>query len=232
MSISHGAPHPASLRPIKALLDVELAIARPRCLYVVPTTQVMLESIASWRKTVARLWVVAPSTAGGLTSMQLLEELQSADHQDTCVVIVFSDQLTSAVDAPLLVEQAGTLLYLSGLEVVAHRNYQFEVKAWTGNTLESVSATATAADILWLLYRHLKACQTLGSQWLMRDCQAERYPGERIAQARLRLLTLHSVVMHAFAESALPPIYRAVVERIQERSKHLNVPMDARDVDP
>lgn len=67
---------------------------------------------------------------------------------------------------------------------------------------------------------------------LMRDCQAERYPGERIAQARLRLLTLHSVVMHAFAESALPPIYRAVVERIQERSKHLNGPMDARDVDP
>ncbi|RNF81712.1 hypothetical protein EER27_16470 [Lysobacter psychrotolerans] len=202
-------------------MELELARSDIRQVYVIPTTQMTLDAIPKWMESTARLAVVAPSVAGGLTPEKLLEQLKSPDTVQTPIAVVFSDQLVSPVHAPLLVEHLGTTQYLPALEVVAHLNYGLDLRVWVGDGFDMPPPECAPADVLRLLLRYQAGCQALGDRWLMRESQETRSPANRVNQARRRLRLLHSLVMHEFQDSPLPADYRSIVSRIGRMHKHL-----------
>jgi hypothetical protein len=207
--------------PLSTSLDIELRHASVRRLYVVPTTRVMLDSIPRWLASNANPHVVS-STTPGMTPQQLLARLNALGADSPVVAIVFSDQLTSPVVAPVLTEHSGTLLYLSALEFVVQHVFQFDIHVWTGGGFAKATSRSSSADILRLLHRYLVACETLGPYWLARPLQADRYIGNRAQLACLRLRAFHSAIMHAYRNSAPPPAAQHLIGRIIERQRSLS----------
>lgn len=218
MSISHEDGH--LTYALCARIDLELQYSHSRRLYVIPTTPTTLNSIPRWLGSNARPHVVA-NTPQGLTTTQLLASLKTADRKEPVVALVFSDQLTSAADAPVLAEHSGRHLYLSALEIVAHCRYQLDVYAWTGHGLVRAPSHSDPAEILQLLHQYLVACDALGRQWLTRSLQADRFLENRISLAHFRLRMFHSAIMHAFTDSDIPPAHQHVVSRIIDMQKSL-----------
>ena len=204
-------------------LHNELANNDRRRLFVVPSTKTTLDRIADWSLSKSRPILVGQPTLQGLWGPNdLLSMLKGANERDPGTAIVFSDQLTSAADAPMLIEKSGRLIFVSAIEVIAHCNYQFEIHAWTGNGFEAAPESSKPEDILLLLYKYFTACEDLGRDWSAAGHQADRYPRARIAQAQIRLQMLQSTVMHTFSDSALPTEYQAVVEKIMRAQKNLS----------
>jgi len=208
-------PTPAA---VCAALDGELDSARERVLFAVPSTEATLQCIPRWLAARPGTAVVAPAVAGQLTPAQWLARQRAAPGQDR-FLIVFSDQLLSAADAPMLVEQGGRLSYLPGLEVVAQGGHGFAVAAWVGNGFEAAPRDGGPVAILGLLARHLAACAELGAPWLMREAQQQRCADAHVAEARRRLRVFHSAIMHARGDAPLGPEARAIVRRIVDLQK-------------
>lgn len=208
----NGAVSPHS---ICAMMDAALARSDSNGLYILPSTASTLDAIPSWLETAGAI-VVGVAVPHVVAPTELLARLKAGGSQLPRIAIVFSDQLVASENAPLLVEHAGMLQYVSALEVVAHMNYQFNVSAWTGNSFEFPAPLCDPPDVLRLLLRYYSACDKLGSQWLMRESQVKRSIAYRINQTSRRLQLMHSVVLHAFQDLPLPASYRAVLKRIQE----------------
>jgi hypothetical protein len=136
-------------------------------------------------------------------------------------VVVFSDQLTSAIDAPILVERNGRQHYLSAFEVVANNRYRYSVHAWMGERFESCRSSVGPSSILRLIDDYLVACEGLGEEWLLRDGQVQRGRTGRSNHARARLRAFHSAMMCAYPMSEVSEEVHAILRRVVEVQRSL-----------
>lgn len=201
----------------------ELEIVGRRRLFVVPSIKSTIDRVTEWSLSRSRPVFIGRSTMRGLRGpTHLLNMLKDANEHDPLTAVVFSDQLTSAADAPMLIEKSGRLVFVSAIELVAHCNYLLEIHVWTGNRFETAQESSKPEDILLMLYRYFTSCERIGRDWLAAGYQAERHPTIRIAQAQMRLQMLQSTIMHTFLDSALPLEYQAMIDRAVRAQKHLS----------
>ena len=212
---------------ILTAIDEAVTSAGSPGLHIVPSTEATLAAIPRWQAGNPHIAVVAPSVSGTLSPIELLAQLRSEETQRPTTAIVFSDQLASAEHAPLLVEHAGNMLYVSALEAVAHVRYGLAARAWVGDGFAAVAPAADTPAVLLLLLRYYAACDTLGPVWRMREAQSMRSPTTRILQARRQLRLFHSAVMHTFRDSPLPEDYRAIANLIDGMQKRLATSLKA-----
>lgn len=137
------------------------------------------------------------------------------------IVITFTDQLVSTLHAPLLIEHLGRAQYISGMEAVAHVGYGLRLITWVGTGFEVIPDHSDAADVLRALLRYYAACDSLGSQWLMREQQTIRFTDDRSSHARRQLRLFQSALMHTHPKSALPEEYRSMVKKMDAIRKGL-----------
>lgn len=188
-------------------------------IHVLPSTLDTLALIPEWRSAEQAPIVVAPLVVGCTDASQFLSDLKLANRRNPINTIIFSDQLVSAVDAPLLVEHDGTRSYFPAVELIAHVEYGFELHVWTGSAFNALRPPTKEVDVLRLLFRYFSACDELGQQWLMREGRRQSCPTQRATQARIRLRTFHSALMHAFQDSAFPPSCRRIAAKLIEAER-------------
>lgn len=131
-----------------------------------------------------------------LAPAELLTRIEDKAPAPDARVLVFSDQLVSAVDAPLLVRRDGVARYVSSLEYILNAQYGYALLAINGDRLSRLPAGAPAVDVLGLLVDHLEANERLGSNWLVRELQTQRLPQDRRLQQRRRIRALRSSILH------------------------------------
>lgn len=218
MAIPNSAANPvpacAASAIVLAEIDEALAGNRSSGLYVIPSTDATMAAIPQWQADPAGISVVAPSVPGTLSPLELLANLQSGKTSPSRVVIVFSDQMASAVHAPLLVEYGGRTLFLSAMEAVAHVRYGCPVQAWIEGTFSAVRADSDTPEVLRVLMRHLASCHTLGDVWRMRESQSMRSAATRMLHMRRQIQMFHSSLLYAFRDSPLPDEYATIAKKI------------------
>ncbi|HET6395713.1 MAG TPA: hypothetical protein VFF91_02620 [Pseudoxanthomonas sp.] len=111
-------------------------------------------------------------------------------------VAIFSDQLVSALDAPILVAGRSGERYLSSIELALQGAYGFDIHIQGRDGLAPRPAEADPVTLLRRLYAHLDDCMELGSQWLAGELQEQRLPESRARERRVRMRMLQSAVMH------------------------------------
>ncbi|MEO7326278.1 MAG: hypothetical protein ABIW82_15760 [Dokdonella sp.] len=116
-------------------------------------------------------------------------------------IIVFTDQLVSPVDAPLLVSRNGRTQYVSALEYVLNAEYQCPLFAMNGRQLDYLPGNSPADRVLNFIVDHLDANELLGEAWLARSLQIQRQPQERRFQQRRRVRAMRSSIMHMVGPS-------------------------------
>lgn len=116
-------------------------------------------------------------------------------------VIVFTDQLVSALDAPLLVSRNGRAQYVSALEYVLNAEHECPLFAMNGDQINYLSENAPPDRVLNFIVDHLDANQLLGDAWLTRSLQSQRLPQERRFQQRRRVQAMRSSVLHMVGRS-------------------------------
>jgi hypothetical protein len=143
-----------------------------------------------------------------------LSSLQNNERKATrCVV--FTDQLVTASDAPLLIKHGDTKAYYPTLELIAHQMYGFTIHAWTGETRRtSLPPHSCHTEVLHILQAYFEACRSLGSRWLVRDIQHHKSTEHRIAEARRRARGFQSALMFAHRASALPSDCRDLIRTL------------------
>lgn len=188
-------------------------------IHVLPSTPDTLALIREWGSAEQAPIVVAPLVPGCTEASRFISDLKLAHRRRPANTVIFSDQLVSAVDAPLLVEHEGKGSYCPAVELIAHLTYGFTLHVWTGRAFNTLRPPSKEVDVLLLLLQYLSACDELGPQWLMREGRRQSCPTQRAAQARIRLRTFHSALMHAFQDSALPPSCRRIAAKLIEAER-------------
>lgn len=166
-----------------------------RCAAVLPTTKVTLDITAHLALAGAVDAVVGIFHGGTLRPSQLIERLDTMPNTNTRI-IVFTDQLTSATDAPLLVSKNGSLSYLSGLELALQQEYGFSLRVLKGDGFVEPDVVRDARSLLRLLHGHIQACEHLGAHWLAATLQPQRSPTTRTREAGIRLRLFQSATIH------------------------------------
>jgi len=111
-------------------------------------------------------------------------------------LVIFTDQLVDAVAAPVLLERGGRQISVSGHEHFMNVRLNYPVHIWVDEGWVEFSGPADLADLYGALLDHLDACERLGSGWLARDLQYERFPDGRRLVRRHRIQALRSSLMH------------------------------------
>lgn len=100
---------------------------------------------------------MAPGIVGCADSCQFLSHLTTAHRHSPLSAIIFTDQLVSDIDAPLLIEHDGKRSFYPVIELIAHVKYGFELHVWTGSSFGILSPPSTEIEVLRLLGRYLSA---------------------------------------------------------------------------
>ena len=210
---------PPNEAPSLSVIDARLDCETTRGALLLPSTSVTLAAVPHWT---ASGTPVVGTTPGTLRPDGLLTLLKGDAAARPRACIIFSDQLVSPVDAPLLIQRGDQRQYMSALELLCHTRLGFPITAWTGTSFEAAPSYWEPDALLRLLVRHREACDALGSEWIMRDAQAESRASHRLNDARRRLQLFQSVVLHSFREGPLSIEYEGVVRRLAEMRKSLN----------
>jgi len=144
------------------------------------------------------------------------------------VVIIFTDQLVSSIDAPLLVSSSGRLWFLSGLEIVLNNTYGFTLHIWSKQGFTEITPGENGKSILQSIDQHLDECHHLGNTWLAGHMQKNRLPGTRLNEAKIRLRTFCSSAMYMALKSSQPchdHIYDSI-KIMMDMQKSLNLPKE------
>lgn len=206
--------------PALAVSAIDAALARggAQGALLVPSSPATLKAVSKWA---ADGVAVVGRVPGTVSPQALLSLVDGGQAKRPHTGIIFSDQLVSPVDAPLLIQRGGNRRYVSALELLCHTRHGFPVSAWTGASFEPAPPGCEPDELLSLLVRYLEACDGLGNDWLMRDAQAECAASHRLNDARRRLQLFQSVILHSFSETPLPTEYEGVVRRLAEMRKSL-----------
>lgn len=219
MAASRFGPQRAQPCEICGALEAATAADKGCGVYVVPTVSGTVEWARICRD-YASLAIVAPRTPDSLTPQELMARLAGPWATGPTRVVVFSDQLVSDIDAPVLVEAGSRLQFLSSLEIIVAARLGSPASIWNGAGWALVPHD-DSNGVLGALLRYLSACESLGDRWLMRDAQGERAPERRIAVAQRRVRLFESVAMHAIADAASNAEQRDLLERVYALRRRL-----------
>ena len=206
---------------IDAALHRELETDTRRTLYALPTTKATVDAAKILLESNPALIVVATSMQQEADASKAIAAFRNSMDDASQFGIIFSDQLLSAANAPIFVEQHGKYRYLSALEVIACSNYNFAIKAWTGNCFENAAASSPPHAVLSMMMRYMHGCELLGNEWLMLESQRANFLEARLVDAYRRLRMLESAIMHAFVNSHLPERHQSLIKRIHNKQKTL-----------
>ncbi|WP_153064989.1 hypothetical protein [Xanthomonas arboricola] len=165
-------------------------------LIVIPTTTETLSHLNLWQKLHPSLIVVAPSTGGSHTPTELLNEFGKSTNTPV-LAIIFSDQLTSAQDAPILTKKNNKLFFLSAIELIGPQKYDVHLHVWLGQAMVTLDGATPPIETLNFLTDYLRNCEELGSEWLARSIQPNRYLDERRRDALRRLRLFQSMILYS-----------------------------------
>ncbi|MGO4550321.1 hypothetical protein AB4059_04360 [Lysobacter sp. 2RAF19] len=194
----------------------QLAALAAKCerrrLLIAPSTTATRALTDLWRsQACGHLAFVAP--LWGKPVAELLRDLDAGAPPD--VIVVFSDQLTSAIDAPVRVVMGADDTFLPALEIRLAQDFDYEIWAWSADGF--VRIDQEACSILGALLALHAACEGRSKDWLARDAQFERQPSHRSIDARQRVRLLQSALMAAAAEGRIRiDAYRAVLARLEQ----------------
>lgn len=191
-----------------------------RTIVLVPSTAETFAGIPRWVQEWPDLLVVAPSRPESIAPQHLLDMVRSPGALPARI-IVFSDQLVSALHANVPVHCAGGVEYVSGLEAVLHVRYAYRIGTWTQYGFVVQNPPGTMEISIRMLVQYFSDCKSLGDSWLMRDAQKFRSIRERISQARRELRFLESAVLYAFHANRVDEGAQEVIVRIGEAQKRL-----------
>ncbi len=116
----------------------------------------------------------------------------------THAVIVFSDQLTSCLDAPVLTSQRGQQRFLSLAESILNSTYGFRLVVSTHEGTLMLPPCSPLLSVLRIISNHLDSNAMLGGDWLVQELQTERQPSTRLIENRVRQRVFHSALMHMY----------------------------------
>jgi len=114
------------------------------------------------------------------------------------IIVVFSDQLTSSLDAPVLTSHQGRQRFLSLVEVILNNLHGFHLLVCTCGGAVSLPPGSPLVSILRAVSDCLDASGHMGSDWLVEAAQVKRNPGTRLSESRIRQRVFHSAVMHMY----------------------------------
>lgn len=113
-------------------------------------------------------------------------------------VIVFSDQLTSSLDAPVLTSQRGQQRFLSLAESILNCTYGFRLVVGTHEGTLTLPQCSPLVSVLRIISKHLDSNPMLGEDWLAQRLQTDRLPNTRLIENRVRQRIFHSALMHMY----------------------------------
>lgn len=113
-------------------------------------------------------------------------------------IIVFSDQLTSSLDAPVLTSHHGQQRYLPLAEGVLNSIHEFQIMTGTCDDTITLPPCSPITSVLRTISNHLDSNQKLGGDWLAQPVQTKRWPATRLAESRFRQRVFHSALMHMY----------------------------------
>jgi|GEM_PF-5265660 hypothetical protein len=131
-----------------------------------------------------------------LAPAELLTRLSENPLKPSALIVVFTDQLVSVVDAPLLVRQGKQAQYVSSIEYILNVHHQCPLFAISSDGLEYLPVGAAPAQVFSLVTGHLRANDRLGNDWMVKNWQIQRSPQDRRFQQRRRIRAMRSSVMH------------------------------------
>ena len=191
----HVDENPSCGVSIKASLTTmhrHLAGSAGRHAIVLPTTATTLDWAVEQVKNGTIHVVVGSFIRDGYSPAKLLTLLDSIPAKRSFRTIIFTDQLISPIDAPLLTSMNDELSFVSGVEWILNEAHNFSLYIWDVINFVTLAPVTHGGHILRLIRYHLQACKQLGDAWIMRLNQIERTPAERILNSRIRLRTFYS----------------------------------------
>ncbi|QBH00482.1 hypothetical protein [Xanthomonas oryzae] len=200
---------PSHFEIIKNFIEAELRGG----LIIVPTTTQTVSHVKIWRELHPSIIVVAPSTGGSHTPTELLHEFGKSPNLPV-LAIIFSDQLTSAQDAPVLVKKNKKLVFFSAIELIGNKKYGALLHIWLGHRVATLDRETPQIDILNLLSGYLRNCEKLGPEWIARSIQPHRYLDERRRDAMRRLRLFQSMILYSSIKDAPTQKITAALEKL------------------
>jgi len=171
-----------------------------RSAFIIPTTRGGLQL---WSELIGKggldLSIGRGALAGVLPPDQALSRIGSYAEVEGINVAVFSDQLVSAVDAPILVERDGVEIYLSSTEIILSKVYGFDLLFYKKEMMTRISSCAEVGIILTELWDYLSACEKCDDDWMVRSMQTQRHVQFRRTAARIRAQYIRSSLLHMVA---------------------------------
>lgn len=128
---------------------------------------------------------------------ELLSSIHSGALPPGRQLVIFTDQLVNAVDAPVLLERGGRQVFVSGHEHFLNVQLNYPLHIWVGECWVELAGRADPAALFGALLDHLGACERLGPSWLARELQYERFPDGRRLVRRHRIQALRSSLLHS-----------------------------------
>lgn len=165
--------------------------------FIFPSTSAVLDVANRYRQLGEVTIVAGTSVPGSLPAAALIKNL-SADAPRPRLVI-FSDQIMSPADASILVKTNDASAFFSPLEFILNARYGYRLVIWgqDGGTVVE-SGRSDISEVLPPISSYLRACYTLGDDWLARGKQHLRNPESRRHIALRKLRFFRSAVVNAY----------------------------------
>ncbi|GAB3727789.1 hypothetical protein GCM10028862_04690 [Luteimonas pelagia] len=191
---------------------IRLGSGERRVALVLPTTDAALSAVEKARH---RLHVQFVGSLSGMqTPADFLASLASVDQPQS--VVVFSDQILSPADTPVLVRSEGSAAFHSTFEFLLVARHGYRLIVWNGEGESQCPEGDTLSNVLGVLHRHLVACEQLGDDWLMRRRQLERTQEWRIRAGARVIRSFESAVCHEYCTDPTHPDASRFLDRTRQ----------------
>lgn len=136
------------------------------------------------------LCVVGSRYFPGLSPSQLISSPRLP-----AIVVSFSDQLTSPLDAIVAARDLNGWKFVSPIEFFLSARHGYEVRIWSPRATRLLGFSPTQEQVAQGLVRYLRDCDSLGDGWVPRAIQVERTPDWRAKAARAGVRQLKSSIL-------------------------------------
>ncbi len=165
--------------------------------FILPTTSAVLEVVNHYRQLGDVTIVAGTSVPGSLPAAALIRTLSTGGPRPR--LVIFTDQVMSPADASILVKTNDANAFFSPLEFILNARYGYRLVIWgqEGGTVVE-SGRSDISEVLSPIADYLRACYTLGDDWLARGKQHLRNPESRRYSALRKLRYFRSAVVNAY----------------------------------
>lgn len=143
-------------------------------------------------------------------------------------IVVFSDQLTSSLDAPILCSHRGQQRFLSVVEVILNNLHGYHLHIENIESSFSLPPESPPVSVLRAISDHLDTSQEIESGWIARELQVKRRPDNRLRESRIRQRTFLSAALHMSRKypECDPMRFDEVFRQLKDLSSTLKHPRD------